>query len=50
MNNLFHSVHLPRGTVVVGVTTIKPLEEDEEPVGRCVVLIEGYGVLDSMSM
>ena len=45
---LIHNTHLPWVTVGVGVT-IEPLEEDNKLVGRCVLLIKGYGVLDSLS-
>ena len=40
--------HLPEEKVSVGVT-IKLLKEDEELVGRIVLLIERYGVGDSVT-
>ena len=46
--NLIHRTHLPIG-VGVGVT-IEPLKENKELVGRCVLLVKGYGLLDSVSI
>ena len=44
--NLIHSVHLP---FKIGVAvTIEPLEEVEEPNGKCVLLIKGHGVLNPL--
>ena len=43
------SVHLPGGTVGIGVT-IEPLKGDEELFERCVLLVKGYRALDSVSM
>ena len=40
--------HLPWVIVDVGVT-VESLEEDEKLAGRCVLLVKGYGVLDSVS-
>ena len=45
--NFIHSAHLPWVTVGVGVT-IEPLKEDKKLTGRCVVLVKGYGVLNSV--
>ena len=48
MDSLFfiYSIHLPPVTLGVGVTT-ESLEV--ELVGRCVLLVKGYRILDSMS-
>ena len=43
------SVHLPGGTVGIGVT-IEPFKGDEELFGRCLLLVKRYRVLDSVSM
>ena len=45
---LIQSVCLPRGIVVVSVT-MEPLEEGKKLGGRCVLLVEGFGVLDSVT-
>ena len=41
------NAHLPRETVGVGIS-VEPLEEYEKP--RCVLLVEWYGVLNSVSI
>ena len=48
LNYCIDSVHLPSVTIGVCII-IEPLEEDEKLVGRCVLLVKWYGVLDSMS-
>ena len=45
---LIHNAHLP-GIIGVGIA-IDSLKENEKPVGRCVPLVKGYGVLDSVSI
>ena len=45
--NFIYSTHLPWVTVGVGVT-IEPLEKDDKLAGRGVLLVKGYGVLDSV--
>ena len=41
-------VCLPSITVCLGVT-INSFEKDEKLAGRCILLVKGYGVLDSVS-
>ena len=45
---LIHSGHLPRETVVVGVT-MEPVEVDKKLGRRCVLLVKVFGVLDSVA-
>ena len=47
--NFIDNAYLPGVTVGVGITT-KPLKEDEILAGRCVLLVKGYGVVDSVSI
>ena len=47
LNYCIDSVHLPSVTIGVCII-IEPLEEDEKLVGRCVLLVKWYGVLDSV--
>ena len=44
-----YCAHIPEGTVSVGVT-VELLKEDEERYGRCVLLVKGYKLLDSVSI
>ena len=46
--NLIHSAYLP-GVIGVGVT-IEPLKEDVDVVGRCILLVKEYGLLDFVSI
>ena len=45
--NLIHSTHLIWVTVGVGLTP-KPLEKEKKLGGTCVLLVKGFGVLDSV--
>ena len=47
-NYFIHNAYLPPVTIGIGVT-IKPLEVNKKIVERCVLLINIYGHLDSVS-